>query len=148
MEKRRRIVDVSLGLSRAGGSKMSTSHAAQDRFACGWCGRRYRWKPELAGRAVRCACGQVMPYPAEDPGDGADAVDAGGADLYDVAPDAGAPVQSGAGARRLSAGPTSAASGSGGGGGGGAVSLAYRRPTEDTGRVDAYFPNKTIDFYG
>lgn len=54
------------------------------RFVCRGCGRSYRAKPELAGKQVKCGCGQVMtaPLPAEsheleDDPDG----------LYDLAPD-------------------------------------------------------------
>ncbi len=36
-------------------------------FSCTTCGKQYRWKPELAGRKVRCKCGAAMNVPAEDP---------------------------------------------------------------------------------
>lgn len=36
-------------------------------FPCESCGKRYAWKPELAGRAVKCRCGAVMRAPAEPP---------------------------------------------------------------------------------
>ncbi len=36
-------------------------------FACEGCGKQYAWKPELAGRAVKCRCGAVMRAPAEPP---------------------------------------------------------------------------------
>jgi hypothetical protein len=50
------------------------------RFACEECGRAYRWKPELAGRELKCACGSVITAPAERP-------DVDG-DLYNFADDA------------------------------------------------------------
>src|SRR3954452_5612073 len=37
------------------------------RFACEECGRAYRWKPELAGRELKCACGSVITAPAQRP---------------------------------------------------------------------------------
>lgn len=46
---------------------MSDPHDA--RFACEGCGKRYRWKPELAGRKVRCKCGQIMRVPQQSPGE-------------------------------------------------------------------------------
>jgi hypothetical protein len=58
------------------------SEIVADQFSCDACGKAYRWKPELAGRRVKCKCGQVMTVreaqsaPAED-------------DLYAVAPGAG-----------------------------------------------------------
>lgn len=36
-------------------------------FSCEGCGKQYAWKPELAGRAVKCRCGAVMRAPAEPP---------------------------------------------------------------------------------
>src|SRR4051794_21270498 len=121
---------------RAGGGDMSTNQTA-GRFACGTCGRRYRWKPELAGRSVRCACGRAMTYPLGEPaGDEAD--------LYDVAPDVDAPPPDVAvprpGAPGLNSLDGSRAAP--------IRALTYRRPTADTGGVDSYFPNKTIDFHG
>jgi hypothetical protein len=38
-------------------------------FECSGCGKRFRWKPELAGRAVKCPCGNVMTAPAQAPSD-------------------------------------------------------------------------------
>jgi hypothetical protein len=41
-------------------------------FSCGQCGRRFRWKPALAGRKARCACGTDIVCPASPGGaDGA-----------------------------------------------------------------------------
>lgn len=39
------------------------SQTGTDQFVCEGCGRSYRWKPELAGRKVKCKCGQVMIAP-------------------------------------------------------------------------------------
>ena len=36
-------------------------------FACESCGKQYTWKPELAGRAVKCRCGALMRAPAAPP---------------------------------------------------------------------------------
>ena len=38
-------------------------------FACESCGKEYRWKPELAGKRVKCKCGGVMTVPAAAPED-------------------------------------------------------------------------------
>lgn len=49
------------------------------RFACEACGKSYTWKPELAGKKVKCKCGQILRVPQaqqEPPED----------DLYDLAP--------------------------------------------------------------
>jgi hypothetical protein len=43
------------------------------RFSCDQCGKSYRWKPELAGRKVKCACEHVIVCPSDE-------------DLYDLAP--------------------------------------------------------------
>jgi hypothetical protein len=49
------------------------------RFTCDACGKAYRWKPELAGRRVKCACGHVMTAPAAPPAEEEE--------LYDLVPD-------------------------------------------------------------
>src|SRR5688500_8569735 len=33
---------------------------SQGKFACSACGKQYKWKPELAGRKVKCKCSHVM----------------------------------------------------------------------------------------
>lgn len=48
-------------------------------FTCGGCSKSYKWKPELAGKKVRCKCGQVIEVPQAAPAEDAD--------LYDLAPD-------------------------------------------------------------
>jgi multisubunit Na+/H+ antiporter MnhC subunit len=39
----------------------------QGKFSCEGCGKSYRWKPELAGRKVKCKCGFIMTAPKEPP---------------------------------------------------------------------------------
>jgi len=39
----------------------------QGKFSCGKCGKSYKWKPEIAGKKVKCKCGQIMAAPAEEP---------------------------------------------------------------------------------
>ncbi|HWB52618.1 MAG TPA: hypothetical protein VG722_00430, partial [Tepidisphaeraceae bacterium] len=43
------------------------SGVADAMFACIGCGRSYRWKEELAGRRVKCKCGQLMECPSAPP---------------------------------------------------------------------------------
>lgn len=43
------------------------SGVADAMFACVGCGKSYRWKQELAGRKVKCKCGQVMDCPSTAP---------------------------------------------------------------------------------
>ena len=38
------------------------------KFSCQSCGAKYRWKPELAGKKVKCKCGTVMTVSAKPPG--------------------------------------------------------------------------------
>lgn len=40
---------------------------ADPKFACPYCGKLYRWKPEMAGRSAKCACGAKLVVPAEAP---------------------------------------------------------------------------------
>ena len=37
--------------------------ADQKNFGCEACGKHYVWKPELAGKHVKCKCGNVMSVP-------------------------------------------------------------------------------------
>jgi hypothetical protein len=44
------------------------------RFPCPACGKRYRWKPDIAGRKAKCACGTSIDVPQSldaDPDEGA-----------------------------------------------------------------------------
>jgi hypothetical protein len=49
------------------------------RFTCDVCFKAYRWRPELAGRRVKCACGRVMTAPSAPPAEEEE--------LYDLVPD-------------------------------------------------------------
>jgi len=49
------------------------------RFTCDACGKAYRWKPQLASRRVKCACGHVMTAPSAPPAEEEE--------LYDLVPD-------------------------------------------------------------
>lgn len=37
------------------------------KFSCKQCGKSYKWKPEFAGKKVKCKCGYVMTAPAKSP---------------------------------------------------------------------------------
>ena len=37
-------------------------------FSCSACGKQYRWKPELAGKSVKCKCGSAMRVPTQPGG--------------------------------------------------------------------------------
>src|SRR4051812_48229862 len=39
----------------------------QGKFTCQSCGKSYRWKPEFAGKKVKCKCGTVMTAPKSPP---------------------------------------------------------------------------------
>ena len=39
----------------------------QQAFTCDACGRKFRWKAELAGRKARCKCGGVIDIPPQPP---------------------------------------------------------------------------------
>ena len=57
------------------------------KFSCQGCGKTYKWKPEFAGRKVKCKCGYVMTAPAAPPAPPA-AEDEPDLDaLYDLAAD-------------------------------------------------------------
>ena len=55
----------------------------QGKFSCEKCGKSYKWKPELAGKKVKCKCGQIMAAPAEEPVAAEPEVDLDG--LYELA---------------------------------------------------------------
>ena len=84
------------------------------KFACDACGKRYAWKPQLAGKKAKCACGAMMVVPqAEAPPTSADEPE----DLYGFAEETlpaatvarplpvGAPVASAAGVAQPGAAP-------------------------------------------
>jgi hypothetical protein len=73
------------------------------KFSCDACGKSYTWKPELAGKRVKCKCGQPMSIPSADPADE-------GGEFGDLAALAdGAPTTPGA----VAGGPTCPGCGSG-----------------------------------
>jgi hypothetical protein len=39
------------------------SNAATAKFACSSCGKTYTWKPQFAGKKLKCSCGQLMQAP-------------------------------------------------------------------------------------
>src|SRR5688572_18506605 len=90
-------------------------------FACEICGRKYRWKPALAGRKVKCACGEEMLCPPVAPADGDD--------LYDVVQPEPQPA--------VNAPPPPIAQ----------VPLQYQTPQVAAQSPDRFFPDKTIDFH-
>jgi hypothetical protein len=67
------------------------------KFSCDDCGKSYSWKPELAGRRVKCKCGQPLSVPKADPAAAAavatavEDVPPGFEDLYALG--AGTPVE-------------------------------------------------------
>jgi hypothetical protein len=40
---------------------------AAGQFSCDGCGKSYAWKPEIAGKRVKCKCGGKLTVPATDP---------------------------------------------------------------------------------
>lgn len=48
-------------------SHAATGAAAVSEFACQGCGRTFKWKPSIAGRAAKCGCGAVLTVPTDDP---------------------------------------------------------------------------------
>ena len=58
------------------------------RFLCPACGASFGWKPQYAGRKIRCKCGQVFLPPAAPPTNSGEAE----ADLYDLTGDVAAPA--------------------------------------------------------
>jgi hypothetical protein len=99
---------------------MDTTTAGK--FSCDACQKRYAWKPELAGKRVKCKCGGVITVPGTDPAapppEPEDALPPNFDDLYALAE--GTPVASAvtppAYARSAPPGPALATAGGGGGG--------------------------------
>jgi len=98
---------------------------AAGRFACEVCARKYKWKPALAGRTVKCACGEEMVCPVTPPADGDE--------LYDFAE----PPRSTNPPPTVPAKAQAAASGT----------LQYQNPRTAAETPDEYFPDKTLDFH-
>src|SRR4051812_37400970 len=63
---------------------------AAGKFTCDQCLKSYSWKPELAGRRVKCKCGPPLSVPKDDPAAAADALPPEFEDLYALS--AGAPA--------------------------------------------------------
>src|SRR5690606_16262231 len=53
---------------------MAMSDTQKAHFECESCGKRYTWKPQLAGKKAKCKCGATLTVPQaidnDDPGDG------------------------------------------------------------------------------
>ena len=60
------------------------SSTAAGRFSCDGCGKTYAWKAEIAGKRVKCKCGQALTVPSDDPAL-AEAPPEGFEDLYALA---------------------------------------------------------------
>lgn len=52
----------------AGGGEGLVTNAAPEFFRCSQCHKRFRWKPEAAGRTIRCKCGVKVRCPAFEDG--------------------------------------------------------------------------------
>ena len=98
---------------------------AAGQFACEICGRKYRWKPALARRKVKCACGEEMICPTTPPADGDG--------LYDLAE----PSRPAASPQAIAT-PSQAAAN---------AALQYQNPRTAAETPDEYFPDKTLDFH-
>lgn len=97
------------------------SGSAVARFECGNCGKRYAWKPQLAGRKVSCKCGQLFVVPSEPPQqDEPPHYELAAEPAPAVAPAASPPH---------------------------AVSLDYRRKDAPEPEASAYFPDRVKDLY-
>lgn len=83
---------------------------APGKFSCEGCGKSYAWKSELAGKRVKCKCGQPLTVPREDPA--AAEADFGGFDDFEALAN-GTPVDAYAAAPVSSAGPTCPSCGGG-----------------------------------
>ena len=70
------------------------SQAQSNSISCPFCNRQYNWKPELAGRRVKCKCGNVIAVPDAAPSEESadDIYGVGEVDLSDLPPP---PVASG-----------------------------------------------------
>lgn len=64
----------------------------ETKISCDGCGRQYKWKPEIAGRKVRCKCGSILTVPQAQPEPPQED------DLYSFADEIVSSVQSGGGA--------------------------------------------------
>jgi DNA-directed RNA polymerase subunit RPC12/RpoP len=81
-------------------SLSSSDVSQQEKIVCSACSRKFRYKPELAGRTVKCPCGSAILVPKPQPKPAPAATAAGGEEdpfasvewgEYDVAPEPAAP---------------------------------------------------------
>src|SRR5215218_1898245 len=72
------------------------------KFSCRGCGKTYAWKREIAGKRVKCKCGQPLTVPAQDPAAAAEPEADNFDDLMALA--GGEPAESSAYAAPVSAG--------------------------------------------
>lgn len=103
------------------------------RIVCGACGKSYAWTTALAGRKVKCRCGQVMTAPT------APVAERDESDLYDVAPDPDVAQRERSPAPLTSTVVTTGSAAH-------AVSYARRETVGETA-VDRYFPDRVKDLY-
>jgi len=118
---------------------MTTENPTSAPITCDACGRRFAWKPQLAGRKVRCPCGQVMTVPEQQ------SPTAPEDELYDMAPEPAAPAP-------RSAIPITAPVHPAGAPGAATPAVDYRRPgvgglAGEGGRMERYFPDRVKDLY-
>jgi hypothetical protein len=74
-------------------------------FSCDSCGKTFAWKPQLAGKRVKCKCGAPLTVPRTDPADGDAGLDdlaalAHGGETYDDAPPPPPPISGRGGSAR------------------------------------------------
>ena len=50
-----------------GGGDSEDSPMNEAKVRCGGCGKEYSWKPEFAGKKVKCKCGEVFLFPDQPP---------------------------------------------------------------------------------
>ena len=70
-----------------------SSAALDNKFPCPACGKQYTWRPQLAGKRAKCACGSVVQIPKTAPATAPFEDDDRPTDLYDVAEPPPEPVQ-------------------------------------------------------
>jgi hypothetical protein len=120
---------------------MSDTGTSTGRFHCDACGKGYRWKPELAGKKVKCKCGHVMFCPIAESRD--EAEDA----LYDLAPEpapqsvpSAQPALSVAAVPAMVHSPANVRPAP-------SATISYQRADVSRDAVDDYFPDRVKDLY-
>jgi hypothetical protein len=107
---------------------MNEQGTAGGTFECLGCGQRFRWKEELAGRAVKCPCGKLVAVPMREPAE----------DVYDFAEgEQPKPVGTRIAVPMAQVAAPAVASGAGG-----ALDYAKR---SNSPVMDAYFPDRVKD---